>query len=437
MRATRARRRARLPGVARPVGAALLLTLAPLAPTAPTAAADPGYPTEQDVRRASDAAAAAATDAAGVQAALDAAADRAAAAEVALSIAAEDYDSAALELGRRERVARQAEATATAARSRLAVARRDVGRLAAQTYRDGGPLAPLAAVLSPSGPQDVVDRVDLTRSVADHRQGVVRRMDAARVVTTLLDRQAADAVADARRATDALAAARRAAEERAAAARAVQAETAARQAVLLDRLAGLRRTTVALERQRQAGIAAAREAERERRERAREARAPRHRQDGGRGSAGGASSGGGGADDRMPAVPPGPPATGGSAGSTGGGAAAVAWARRQVGLPYLWGGDGPDSYDCSGLVMRAWERSGVALPHSSRAQYRQVAKIPYSRLRPGDLLFFATDTGDPGTIHHVAMYAGGGLMAEAPATGLRVRVVPVRHRGEMPWAGRP
>ena len=115
----------------------------------------------------------------------------------------------------------------------------------------------------------------------------------------------------------------------------------------------------------------------------------------------------------------------------------MAWARRQVGLPYLWGGAGPGSYDCSGLVMRAWERSGVALPHSSRAQYRQVAKVPYSRLRPGDLLFYATDTGDPGTIHHVTMYAGGGLMVEAPATGLRVRVVPVRHSGEMPWAGRP
>jgi cell wall-associated NlpC family hydrolase len=117
--------------------------------------------------------------------------------------------------------------------------------------------------------------------------------------------------------------------------------------------------------------------------------------------------------------------------------AAVAWAKRQVGLPYKWGGEGPGSYDCSGLTMRAWQRSGVSMPHSSRAQYRQARKVPHSQLRPGDLLFFATDPSDPDTIHHVSMYAGGGLMVEAPSTGLRVRVVPVRPRGAMPWAGRP
>jgi cell wall-associated NlpC family hydrolase len=87
--------------------------------------------------------------------------------------------------------------------------------------------------------------------------------------------------------------------------------------------------------------------------------------------------------------------------------------------------------------MRAWQRAGVSLPHSSRAQYTQSQKISHSRLRPGDLLFFATDPSNPGTIHHVTMYAGSGLMVEAPSTGLRVRVVPMRHRGAMPWAGRP
>jgi cell wall-associated NlpC family hydrolase len=115
----------------------------------------------------------------------------------------------------------------------------------------------------------------------------------------------------------------------------------------------------------------------------------------------------------------------------------VAWAKRQLGLPYRWGAEGPDSYDCSGLTMRAWQRAGVSLPHSSRAQYTQAQKVSYSRLRPGDLLFFATDPSNPATIHHVTMYAGRGLMVEAPSTGLRVRVVPMRQRGAMPWAGRP
>jgi cell wall-associated NlpC family hydrolase len=87
--------------------------------------------------------------------------------------------------------------------------------------------------------------------------------------------------------------------------------------------------------------------------------------------------------------------------------------------------------------MRAWQRSGVSLPHSSRAQYGQSRKVSYTQLRPGDLIFYATDTSDPRTIHHVTMYAGGGLMVEAPMTGLNVRVVPMRYGGRMPWAGRP
>jgi cell wall-associated NlpC family hydrolase len=115
----------------------------------------------------------------------------------------------------------------------------------------------------------------------------------------------------------------------------------------------------------------------------------------------------------------------------------VAWAKHRLGLPYQWGGDGPGSYDCSGLTMRAWEQAGVPLPHSSRMQYRQVEKISYSSLRPGDLLFYATDPGDQGTIHHVSMYIGGGQMIEAPYTGADVRIVALRRTGSMPYAGRP
>jgi cell wall-associated NlpC family hydrolase len=422
--------------------------LAALVATAPAAVADPGIPSDQDVRRARDAAAGAATDVAGIEAELTAAAGRAEAADVALSVAAEDYDAAALELRSRQDVARQAQAAASRATSRLTAAQRDVGRLAAQTYRGGGDLSRLAAVLSPTGPQDVVDRVDLTRSVAGHRQSLVRRMDEARVVATVLDRQATDAVAAAERATRALEAARRAAEARAASAHAVQAGTEQRREVLLGRLAELRRTSVTLERARQAGLAAEREraAVRERERAA--ARAAAARRAASRTPARDADDDGshGGSDPAPapepapgpgPGPAPGPPPSGGSSGSAGGGAGAVAWAKRQVGLPYRWGGEGPGSYDCSGLTMRAWQRAGVSLPHSSRAQYAVSQKIPYSRLRPGDLLFFATNPADPRTIHHVTMYAGGGLMVEAPATGLRIRVVPVRHRGEMPWAGRP
>jgi peptidoglycan DL-endopeptidase CwlO len=115
----------------------------------------------------------------------------------------------------------------------------------------------------------------------------------------------------------------------------------------------------------------------------------------------------------------------------------VVWARHQIGLPYQWGAAGPDSFDCSGLTMRAWQAAGIDLPHSSRAQYEQLGKIDYSQLRPGDLIFWATDTSQPSTIHHVAIYAGGGLMIEAPSTGLDVRETPIRWDQTMPYAGRP
>jgi cell wall-associated NlpC family hydrolase len=118
------------------------------------------------------------------------------------------------------------------------------------------------------------------------------------------------------------------------------------------------------------------------------------------------------------------------------GLTAVAWAKGRIGLPYQWGGAGPDSYDCSGLTMRAWQQAGVQLPHSSRIQYQQVAKIAYAQLQPGDLLFFATDPGNQDTIHHVAMYVGGGQMIEAPYTGANVRVTVLRRSGAMPYAGR-
>ena len=67
--------------------------------------------------------------------------------------------------------------------------------------------------------------------------------------------------------------------------------------------------------------------------------------------------------------------------------------------------------------MRAWERAGVYLPHYSVAQYADTEHVPVSQARPGDLVFFANNTSDPGSIHHVAIYIGGGRMIEAPHTG--------------------
>jgi len=84
--------------------------------------------------------------------------------------------------------------------------------------------------------------------------------------------------------------------------------------------------------------------------------------------------------------------------------AVVAFASRQVGKRYCWGGTGPTCFDCSGLVERAWATAGVRLPHSSEAIQDVLAEVPLSSVRPGDILWW------PG---HLALYAGNGWEIEA------------------------
>jgi cell wall-associated NlpC family hydrolase len=91
----------------------------------------------------------------------------------------------------------------------------------------------------------------------------------------------------------------------------------------------------------------------------------------------------------------------------------------QLGKPYQWGGDGPGSYDCSGLTMAAWAAVGVSLPHNAAMQARYGTRVSASALQPGDLLFFSGYS-------HMGMYLGKGLMIHAPHTGDVVRIAPGR-----------
>ncbi|WP_250447709.1 C40 family peptidase, partial [Actinotalea sp. C106] len=129
--------------------------------------------------------------------------------------------------------------------------------------------------------------------------------------------------------------------------------------------------------------------------------------------------------------------TGSARGSAGQGQSAVAWALTQVGKAYAWGGTGPDGYDCSGLTSKAWANAGLGINRTSRDQYRQVRKISYDSMRPGDLIFYGSNGKDPGSIGHVAMFVGNGQMIEAPRRGVNVRVTAIRWSGTMPYAGRP
>lgn len=100
---------------------------------------------------------------------------------------------------------------------------------------------------------------------------------------------------------------------------------------------------------------------------------------------------------------------------------AIAFALRQIGEPYGYGGDGPQRWDCSGLVQQAYRRAGIRLPRVAADQYRATRRIPRGALRRGDLVFWSTN-GRASGVHHVAIYVGGGRYIEAARPGTRVRV---------------
>jgi cell wall-associated NlpC family hydrolase len=101
---------------------------------------------------------------------------------------------------------------------------------------------------------------------------------------------------------------------------------------------------------------------------------------------------------------------------------AVQFAISQRGKPYEWGAEGPNRYDCSGLMWAAYRTVGVTLQRVAKDQYRTNTSISQDQLLPGDLVFFAADKNDWTSIHHVGMFIGDGKMVHSPTTGDVVKI---------------
>jgi cell wall-associated NlpC family hydrolase len=103
---------------------------------------------------------------------------------------------------------------------------------------------------------------------------------------------------------------------------------------------------------------------------------------------------------------------------------ALAFARAQIGKPYVWGATGPGSYDCSGLTQAAWKAAGVTVPRTTYDQVNAGTTVPVSQALPGDLVFFYDD------VTHVGIYIGNGMMIHAPKPGTYVREESIYYDGE-------
>ena len=115
---------------------------------------------------------------------------------------------------------------------------------------------------------------------------------------------------------------------------------------------------------------------------------------------------------------------------SGGPAKILDFALEQLGKSYRWAGEGPNAFDCSGLVLAAYKQIGKVLPHNSARQFDVARKIKRDQLSPGDLIFYYRD------LHHVGIYVGGGRMIHAPTPGEQVRIdlidaLPIRGFGRV------
>ncbi|MCZ2830343.1 NlpC/P60 family protein [Modestobacter sp. VKM Ac-2986] len=429
----------RLAGVA--VVAALSLVASPgIAAAVPTNPSDAQIDAAQEQTQTAAQQVEAITAAlAGAQASVDSAREQSA-------IALDEFQGKQAEHEAAEVAADAATAAADAAARDLEVARADVAAFARQSYQQGSTSPTLEALTTADGPAQMLERAALLEAAGAHQGDVVVRVTAAEEQARAAEGQAQAALAAAaaleREAADALALA----EQYEASARAQAAALAVQQDAVEQQLAQARQSLQGLQaaraeaerfaaEQAAAARAAAARAESERAaaaQRAAAAPAPRATAPAPRGTTQPVQA-------PVRSVPVGPAA---GAGDSSAVETAIAAARRHIGVIYSWGGGsltGPSmgwgidagivGFDCSGLTRYAYAQAGVAIPRNSRAQYAALPKVSRSDLQRGDLVFWATNTSSPATIHHVAIYLGDDRILEAPQSGSRIRETSMRWGG--------
>ncbi|MBH0243485.1 NlpC/P60 family protein [Streptomyces bacillaris] len=293
---------------------------------------------------------------------------------------------------------------------RINEARRELGAYAAAQYRTGG-IAPTATFFLADDPQGYFDQSRLMSRATERQQKAV---DDFRTQQAEASKKRAEAVKSLEKLTEtqtALRTSKQTVQTKLTEARSLLSRLTAEEKA---RLAELERKKEAEAREKAERLAARQAAEAKEREaaekKAREEAAKESAEAGGSGSGSGSGSGTG--------TSPGS-GTGTGTGAGSGYAAkaekVLAFARAQIGKPYVWGATGPSSYDCSGLTKAAWREAGVTLPRTTWDQVKVGTRVATSDLQPGDLVFFYDD------ISHVGIYKGDGMMIHAPKPGANVR----------------
>ena len=408
--------------MALPIGCAAL-TCAILMGLVGGAQADPVYPSQNQVDQANQAANDAKAAVTPAQAALVTGQQHLAQLETAARAAQQQYTEATV----REQAAAQAAVQATQKAHDTAMfadaAKVELGRLVAAAYREGeaADLSSLTIVLDVKDPQQYMNGVHVVRRMLSTQSSIVSQAEDASTSAAAAKTQA-DASATALKAAQAEVAQSAAQAQQAAAAAQTQVDALGSQLdALLAKQEAAQTNATELAQQRQNGLAQ-QQAEQEAAQQA----AQQDSNSGGSDS--GSGSGSGSSQSTGVGVPP---------YASGVAAQALQFALAQLGKPYKWGGTGPDSFDCSGLAMRAYESAGIDLPHFAAFQYQASHPLTYGQLRPGDLLFWATNAGDSNTIYHEAIYLGSGKMVQAPKTGWNVMISDMWMWGPIQFYARP